>query len=156
MFLSKKTLSLAIAFIPVQAIAQDCLNSDTFTYPFDGKDRTCRNIRFNGARREALCPIAEVSAACPQTCGECCEDVEGYTFTRNNGMEGDCAWLGAKDERKERYCDDLTVVSDGRTVRDGCSKTCDFCFDPPVYQSSPNLIALVKPVVTTPLSHRMY
>lgn len=126
MFVNKISLLLAATF-SVHTSASVCVNSDDFRYFYDGKDRTCRNIRINEDRRQALCIFQEVNDACPQACGKCCEDIEGYTFTRLNGLEGTCDWLAAKTVRQDRYCDDIKKVFNGRTVRDGCPKACDFC-----------------------------
>ncbi len=132
MILNKKTLALALAFIPAQALAQGCVNSDDFVYFYENKERSCKNIRINENRRQALCPEETVNAACPQTCGQCCEDLDDFTFTRNNGQKADCAWLGEKTVRMEKYCKDIKIgfpTSTKGTVRDGCPVTCDFCFD---------------------------
>lgn len=130
---------LVLAAIPAQVAAQ-CVNDDSFLYFFEDKIRSCRNIRINEGRRQTLCPVAEVNAACPQTCGQCCENVAGYEFTRFNGLTADCDWLGEKQVRIDKYCENTkrcfspsTGFSPGstcRTIRDGCPVTCDFCQDP--------------------------
>lgn len=131
MIASNKILALTLALVPFSAAVDNCLNSESFRVEIDSKQRSCKWIRFKEERRVALCPDPAVDAACKHTCGSCCEDVVGYTFTRQNGMEATCDWLAeaGKEVRKTKYCSDTKSAFNGRTVRDGCSKSCDFCFE---------------------------
>jgi len=124
-----KILALALALVPAIAATttQTCVNSDSFRYYYDGQERSCRNIRINNARREDACTEAVVSQNCPQACGICCENIEEFTFTRNNGFRGNCALIAEKEQIKNRYCEDTKKIFNGRTVRDGCPVACDFC-----------------------------
>jgi len=114
---------------PTAQLSALCENDYKFVFFYENKVRTCKNIRINEDRRNVLCSVEEVNAACPQVCGSCCEDDATYIFTRNNGLVGTCSWLGKKQERIDRYCHDIyKPYGNDRTVRDGCSVTCDFCF----------------------------
>ncbi len=123
-----KILFILLAILPAKAIAT-CENDDTFRYLFEGKERKCTNIRLDEERRQLLCKMDKVREACPQTCGLCCENMDGYSFRRKNGMTGTCDWLTSVNakQRKARYCG--RYYSNGRNVRDGCPVACNFCQD---------------------------
>ena len=145
---SNKILALAFTLVPAivaTSTTQSCVNSDSFRYFYVDMERSCKNIRINNARREDLCTEAVVSQNCPQACGICCENIEGFTFTRTNGLTGDCAWIAQKEQRKERYCEDTEKTFDGRTVRDGCPVACDFC-------QTKVAVATISPAPTITLS----
>lgn len=82
----------------------------------------------NEARRLLLCKDPSVNAACPQTCGTCCEDSTTYVFERDNGLNATCLWLAEKENRIQKYCVEYALkANNGRTVRDGCPVTCTMC-----------------------------
>lgn len=112
-----------------------CENDSTFHHFFMGRNRSCKMIRFlKDEERHALCQNHDVRDACPQSCGSCCEDTPGYTFTSNAGIPRGCDWLTSmtqgdsdRPSRKDEYCDQYL---DNHIVRDRCPVSCDFCFSP--------------------------
>ncbi len=126
-------LAALLHTLQITGVASTCLNDDEFSIAVGGKNRSCKNIRLDEDRRQKMCSEFEtVQSACPQSCGACCEDDPTYTFTRNNGEEGTCAWLteggeGEDQKRFELYCTNGSKTSNGRTVRDACPQSCDFC-----------------------------
>ena len=127
---SSKIIALALTLLLDKTIAHEvnCVNDDDFEFYYDGRNRSCKDIRLDEARRQATCVDDAVSAACPQSCGKCCEDLpkSHYTFIKNSEKEASCAWLGQKQARKDRYCH---VEFEGRTIQDACPLACDFCFN---------------------------
>ena len=121
-------LVLAGILLPTEILSQSCTNDSSFTYAVQGKSYSCQQIRNVEARRLAGCPITEVAAACPQTCGYCCEDDSSYTWTRSNGADATCAWLTSNANnaarRIARYC---TTFQNGSMVRNACVLSCDAC-----------------------------
>mmetsp|Transcript_24352 Transcript_24352/g.36092 ORF Transcript_24352/g.36092 Transcript_24352/m.36092 type:complete len:574 (+) Transcript_24352:152-1873(+) len=105
-----------------------CVNSESFRYLDNNKHRNCRNIRMDSKRREDLCRIDAVNKNCPQTCGSCCQDLDDFFFIRTRNLIGTCKWLNENDRRKGKYCNYTEMSYDGRTIRDGCPVTCNFCF----------------------------
>jgi len=132
MYASKFLVSLALLVLPAQVVAQ-CQNDEAFrifdTSPPKAKERSCRNIRLQEARRLLLCKDASVNAACPQTCGTCCSDSTTYIFFTNDGENKTCVWLAAQDEStRGEYCiTQAMTANQGRTVRDGCPVACGVC-----------------------------
>lgn len=49
-----------------------------------------------------------------------CSDHSSYTFSRDNGRTGTCAWIQARKRRKNAYCDK-------GHVKGACRKTCNNC-----------------------------
>lgn len=133
--LNSNIIALALTLLVGKTIAHtdefECVNDDDFEFYHDGKNRSCRAIRFNEVRRKATCDFDVVSAHCPQSCGKCCKDLNHFTFTRKYGEEdGTCEWLSGRPKaRIDMYCEDTSKAFNGRTVRDGCPHTCSFCFD---------------------------
>mmetsp|Transcript_10702 Transcript_10702/g.16240 ORF Transcript_10702/g.16240 Transcript_10702/m.16240 type:complete len:173 (-) Transcript_10702:322-840(-) len=112
-----------------------CENDTDFHHFFMGRNRSCKMIRFlNDEERQSLCQNHDVREACPQSCGSCCEDTPGYTFTSNAGIPRGCDWLTSmtqgdsdRPSRQNEYCDQYL---DNHIVRDRCPVSCDFCFSP--------------------------
>ncbi len=122
----KVNFTLAIFMLIAPFMAQACFNSRNYSFFYAGLDRTCQNIRIDNFRREQLCPIPEVNANCPQTCGRCCVDDPDYKFKLKNKRKANkrgCAYLNSAD-RKDKYC---SRWSRGRMIRDACPFACDFC-----------------------------
>ena len=134
-----RALAILLA-LSSQAMAA-CVNDPEFEWPSytdDGNPmQNCIQIRMKSERREAMCPIPEVNAACPHTCGTCCEDDDTYEFKLkfNEKLKG-CEWILKNDKKKENrinnYCTENNEEGslhswDGQTVRDACPKSCNFC-----------------------------
>merc|ERR1740139_1619056 len=101
------------------------------------KPRTCQWIRHTYDRRSQYCQLNEVREACPIACGECCEDISGYSFYVE-GISTSCDMLsdvGASD-----YCEKW---SNGRMIRNGCPKSCDFC--PATISNAPSVVESDEP-----------
>lgn len=125
------------------AASSTCLNDPTFevTSHVDRGSplKNCRQIRIKQSRRENLCPMRSVNEACPHTCGKCCEDDDSYFFKlQTSDKMVDCEWISMNSKKKEkrilRYCTKNNSKGKlyawgNRTVRDGCPKSCDFCFN---------------------------
>lgn len=134
---------------PVHQPFKVCANSESFRYLDYDIQRNCRNIRMNSKRREDLCRISAVNKNCPQTCGSCCQDLADFVFIRSTNSLGTCKWLNENDRRKKKYCSYTEMTYDGRTIRDGCPVTCNFCFSkidvhneiegPKIIVNTPNL-----------------
>ena len=124
-----KALLLALAFLPAQTTAI-CENRSTFNWFHGDKERTCKHIRINEELRTELCMETTVKAACPQTCGSCCEDDSTYAFKTKKGIrEGSCQWVAQNHRRIAEYCVKYKTNSfSGRSIRDACPVTCGFCF----------------------------
>ena len=73
-------------------------NDDTYRVNYDGRDRSCNNLRLDEGRRKALCVNAEVQDACPHTCGSCCVGHVSYKFRANDEVKRTCAWIARKDQ----------------------------------------------------------
>eukprot|EP00979_Chaetoceros_neogracilis_P001802 scaffold327_cov237-Chaetoceros_neogracile.AAC.3 len=128
-----KALILAFAILPTQTFAAVCSGNDndaSFKFFAGKKERSCTWFRFKEERRAEYCLESDVNTACKQTCGQCCEDDPLYEFVRNNGTPSNCAWVGENGKRINRYCVvEATKSRNGRSVRDACPKTCDYCQD---------------------------
>jgi len=123
-----------VAVVPT--IYQACKNNDSYLYMGSignrnlhddhGDDKDCKWIRYKEDRRLAYCNVDEVVDNCPLSCGECCEDRLDYTF-RVNGTSESCDWLSTVTEDvAEDYCGKWR---NGRMIRDGCPKSCNYCVD---------------------------
>ncbi len=123
-------------------VAATCLNNATFkivSYVDSGNPlKNCKQIRMKQERRESLCPIQSVMDACPHTCGICCEDDDTYRFKLKNidNIVG-CDWITKNRKTKEKrilkYCTKNNTEGKlhtwgGRSIRDACPKSCNFCF----------------------------
>ena len=137
-----KALAIVIALFQGSAYAY-CGNNATFTaisYTDDGNpSKNCKQIRQKEERRQAMCPKADVNAQCPHTCGSCCEDDPSYTFhlKRQTDTIVNCTWILKNSKKKEirfnEYCTKNNTKGklhsvNGRSVRDACSLSCDYCF----------------------------
>ena len=82
-----------LSFLPASFAI--CENDPNFIIPYNGKPHDCVKIRYNEIKRQSLCTVAEVVAACPQACGICCQDNPIYTFglAWDNNVIQDCAWI---------------------------------------------------------------
>jgi len=69
-FFTTKELSKPIKITPR---ASACLNSRTFSYFYENKQRQCANVRLKEGRRQEMCQFEDVRENCPQSCGICCE-----------------------------------------------------------------------------------
>ena len=136
-----KSLALVLA-LSIQVLSI-CVNNANFTYVSltdDGNpQKNCKQIRNKEERRVAMCPIAEVNDACRQTCGACCEDDAAYHFKLKEIKKSvGCDWITKNSKKKEirfnKYCTKNNTQGklhtwNGRSVRDACPKSCDFCFN---------------------------
>ena len=127
----------ACGFCPAVTTPSQCFNDDTYHVNYDGRDRSCNNLRLNEGRRKALCVNTEVQDACPHTCGSCCVDQVSYKFWANDGVKRTCAWIARKDQenRRAKYCG-YGNFRNGYVVRDRCASACGFCFKPVMEDSS--------------------
>jgi len=137
MLFSKSVATVALVLLPVGAFAQlpsPCLNSDDYRYAGQNNSggtvlRSCSNIRIKETRRQKLCLLSEVRAACPQSCGLCCEDDATFSFPlKKEAKSQKCTWLTKNNAaiRKAQYCGMNENVGD-TTIRNKCPKSCDFC-----------------------------
>ena len=157
-----EALILALALLPAHAIAQVCGNDAAFGYLANKKERSCKWFRFKDSRREKFCLIAAVNAACKHTCGRCCEDDPTYIFERDNGKKGRCKWVGGNKKRMKRFCvKEKTKHRNGRSIRDACPATCNYCFTDvqitasPTVSSTPTVtIITTAPVTSVPTKLR--
>jgi len=148
--------------LPAHAIAQVCGNDAAFGYLANKKERSCKWFRFKDSRREKFCLIAAVNAACKHTCGRCCEDDPTYIFERDNGKKGRCKWVGGNKKRMKRFCvKEKTKHRNGRSIRDACPATCNYCFTDvqitasPTVSSTPTVtIITTAPVTSVPTKLR--
>ncbi len=104
-----------------------CKNKASYIYQSEEKKNdswSCQDIQFDETLRIELCQEGEVRGNCPLACGVCCDDDPYFKFTKLNELEASCYWISQSDERKERYCDDLSA---GEDVRIACPKTCGTC-----------------------------
>ena len=137
-----KSLALLVLVLSTQVLSA-CVNNANFTYGSltdDGNpQKNCKQIRNKEERRVAMCPIAEVNDACRQTCGACCENDAAYHFKLKEIKKSvGCDWITKNSKKKEmrfnKYCTKNNTQGklhtwNGRSVRDACPKSCDFCFN---------------------------
>ncbi len=123
------------------SLAFGCENNDEFSVFYKERNRSCKAIRFlESIDRAKICEESDVEAACPQSCGACCEDDIDYIFTAmpiTNRLldaskeEYNCEWITSTllqeeiDLRRKEYCGQYL---NGYIVRDRCPVSCDFCF----------------------------
>jgi len=105
---------------------------------------SCKWIRFKDQRRATYCQDAKVLLNCPITCGECCEDNSHYTFevSEVDNKQVKCDWL--TPQTADKYCG-KSSWSNGKMVRDGCPRSCDYCEGPP---NMPSVVPTVSPSST--------
>ena len=90
-----KNFLLVLGSLSTCLLATACKNDPDFTIPYEGVAHDCKKIRFKEVKSESLCTDPAVVAACPQTCGICCEDDPDYTFglAWDNSIMKDCEWI---------------------------------------------------------------
>ena len=125
------TLLQVLLLLPTYTIAS-CQNIESFTKEVDGELRYCKWFRFKEWRREEHCLDHKMRINCPQVCTGCCEDSPTFEFKlKRTKKVVTCAWLTAnsnkKKERVRNYCPP-SVSQNGRSIRDACPKSCNFCF----------------------------
>jgi len=115
-----------------------CRNNELYRHDSNEK-KSCEWIK--RMDETYLCNVEEVKDNCPSMCGECCMDDNEYTFGVD-GVTRDCNWLSqqilAHAPRHwwdENMCNEL---SNGKKVRDGCTKSCNACGTPPIETLSPS------------------
>ena len=122
------SLPLARLTLGTSGAVSSCTNDEYYVHEANPA-ANCGWIRWKEDRRQEYCKIEEVHEFCPQTCGDCCEDDLNYIFENNRGFMVNCNWLISNseqlEEKKLEYCNGFW--SKGYTVRDMCSKSCDFC-----------------------------
>ncbi len=107
-------------------VFRKCSNDGLFHHFYEGRNRSCKQIRFlEESDRVAICQEEVVRSACPQSCGSCCEDSQLFTFLSRYGSERRCEWLKGAEKRKKEYCGQFL---NGYIVRDRCPVACEFCF----------------------------
>lgn len=153
-------ISVAFLFLPIYSWAI-CENSETFTKEVDGVLRYCKWFRFKEFRRQEFCTEQKVRDNCPQACGLCCEDDPDYTFalSQQTNTIVDCAWITKNPSRisvrRKNYCDP-SVSYGGRTIRDACPLSCNFCFSEithfPTMSPSLSMKPSMKPSIIPSLS----
>ena len=135
-----KYLALVLA-LSTQALSA-CVNDPTFEWgsvtDSGNPKKNCKQIRNKETRRAAMCLISEVNAACPATCGSCCEDDAAYEFSlKKSDKLKECHWITKNEKKKEirfnEYCTKNNTKGKlhtwgNRSVRDACAVSCDFCF----------------------------
>ena len=139
MIIAIKSLALVLA-LSTQALSV-CVNDPDFFLIDTGngnKELNCKQIRNKEERRAAMCLISEVNAACPATCGSCCEDDATYEFSlKKSDKLKECHWITKNEKKKEirfnEYCTKNNTKGKlhtwgNRSVRDACAVSCDFCF----------------------------
>ena len=131
----------SLLFILASALCANatCKNSamDEITN-INGKWQNCKWIRKNIDRLE-ICKSTDVSTACPQSCGLCCEDSTTFKFPlkRDNTIIVGCNWIDKKsqkmEKRRRKYCTKpdgkLADFYEKRSIRDACPVACNFCFE---------------------------
>ncbi len=172
-----KVLLVAAFFLVTQtspcfAQEESCQNDPNFrkvSYTDSGNPtKSCKQIRQKEERRAAMCVQADVNAACPHTCGSCCEDDSSYVFKLKNKVKKvNCNWI-LKNKKKvqdriKNYCtknNSTLYTYGGRSVRDACAKSCDYCFtnkaitlQPAATTSSPAPAPTISP---TPSDEQCY
>jgi len=127
-------ISCDFCFEPVQTCFNDV---DFLSQEFEGRERSCKNIRLDESRRNTLCQFDDVRKACPQSCGFCCVSDATYRFKSVDKKKRTCKWISRRNTaaRRFKYCKKFL---NGATVRDKCPEACDFCFDPVVQSQSPS------------------
>jgi hypothetical protein len=82
--IARKVFNVVLLSLLSSQVAFACVNNPDFTWGSvtdDGNpQKNCKQIRNKEERRVDMCPIPEVNAACPQTCGLCCEDDSIFRF----------------------------------------------------------------------------
>jgi len=139
-------LSCDFCFEPVET----CFNDAEFlSKEFEGRERSCKNIRLNESRRNTLCQFDDVRMACPQSCGFCCIDTATYTFKSADKKRRTCGWISRRNAaaRQNKYCNKFL---NGATVRDKCPEACNFCFDPVIQSQSPSSTPNQSPTTKAP------
>ena len=144
MFLSKFSVFTLLSFAIGTHAA--CENDAAYSVTYVGKAYTCSKLRMpnNSGPRFNLCQQPATLAACPHTCGTCCEDDATYSYNLQNNptKTQDCAFLTKSDKpaknqfRFDTYCNGYT--SGGVTVRSKCQVSCDFCFGTPTPTPAPS------------------
>ena len=125
--MSMTKLFLQFVFLRATLICASCVDNIAWRHPRD-QEVTCQWISKSRMRREMYCAENRVHDACPQTCGNCCEDDSRFTFPNANQISLDCDWLASSDE-KDFYCNNEYLgTATSLTVREGCRVTCDACF----------------------------
>jgi hypothetical protein len=67
-----------------------------------------------------------VKENCPFTCGMCCtDDLRFEVSIKNATSYRSCSWIHTTLENRRVYCNTNTV--DGRTVKDHCPESCNYC-----------------------------
>ena len=141
MFGNLKSIALALALFQGSAMSV-CVNDPVFEWgsvtDSGNPKKNCKQIRNKEERRAAMCLISEVNAACPATCGSCCEDDAAYEFSlKKSDKLKDCVWITKNEKKKEirfnEYCTKNNTKGKlhtwgNRSVRDACAVSCDFCF----------------------------
>ena len=151
MYLSNVSLiTLLASAIGIHAA---CDNDLTYSVNWNGKAYTCSKLRMpnNEGPRFNLCQQAATAAACPHTCGSCCEDDATYKYTmaNNPAKQQDCAFLtkssteAINESRQATYCNGYS--SGGFTVRAKCQVSCDFCFGTPAPTIAPTSAPTTAP-----------
>ncbi len=107
------------------APSYDCVNDEDY-FVQGNRQATCQWVGEDERRRRQFCAAPETQRACPQICGACCADTEGYKITTYLMTDKGCRWIGAQSNRKRRYC--LQTIN-SRLVRAACPVSCDFCFE---------------------------
>lgn len=132
MLKTKASLVLTLVFLPIYVSAAICENRETFTKEVDGVPRYCKWFRFKEFRRQEHCTDQKVRDNCPQACGLCCDDDPNYEFVLPNTLKTvNCAWItlnpNKESTRKKIFCQP-EMAQAGRTIRDACPDSCNFCF----------------------------
>lgn len=141
-------ISCDFCFEPVQTCFND---ADFLSQEFEGRERSCKNIRLDESRRNTLCQFDDVRKACPQSCGFCCVSDATYRFKSVDKKKRTCKWISRRNTaaRRFKYCKKFL---NGATVRDKCPEACDFCFDPVVQSQSPSSTPSKTPTTKAPSS----
>ena len=84
---------------------------------------SCEKIRFHESLRQNLCRREDVHLNCPISCGLCCFDDPTYVISLSDGSDEPCSYLD-QEYLKEKWCNS---VSNGKTVRSACQKSCRVC-----------------------------
>lgn len=111
---------------------EPCKDEEDFKFSVnpDGKMKPCSWIDILTAidgitqRRQRVCKRNSVKEKCKRACGSCCGDNEKYMFQHfadGNATAVTCEWLGKRENRKNRYCDEQS---------NNCPKACGMCDKP--------------------------